>query len=185
MATVSLNADFGKTYTNGMGNDFNTYTPNLDVGLGFGALPKSLNLLRPFALTAEISEDLPRPGLERRKPEPVQFQLGLRDPVQPALFQRQRRANRQCVPQAPRPLTEFSVLAPGRQFRRSGTNGHYGRRSSPASCTSPTPGSSRSKRSCRSTRERPRRRRRRRTALLPRRPLPRHPRQAPLRSIKQ
>ena len=59
MATVSLHADIGKTYTNGMGNDFNTYTPQLDVGLGFGSLPKSLNLLRPFAVTGEISYDIP------------------------------------------------------------------------------------------------------------------------------
>ncbi len=59
MGTVSGNMDIGKTYTNGMGNDFNTYTPQLDVGVGFGSLPKSLNLLRPFALTGEVSYDIP------------------------------------------------------------------------------------------------------------------------------
>ena len=59
MATVTGNVDLGKTYTNGMGNDFNTYTPVLDVGLGFGSLPKSLNLLRPFDVTGEISYDFP------------------------------------------------------------------------------------------------------------------------------
>ncbi len=31
----------------------------LDVGKGFGDLPKSLNILRPFAVTAELSETLP------------------------------------------------------------------------------------------------------------------------------
>jgi|SRR6185437_887331 len=59
MATIGGNVDIGKTYTNGMGNDFNTYTPQLDVGLGFGALPTSLNLLRPFALTGEVGYDIP------------------------------------------------------------------------------------------------------------------------------
>ncbi len=59
MGTISGNVDIGKTYTNGMGNDFNTYTPQLDIGLGFGSLPKSLNILRPLALTGEVSYDVP------------------------------------------------------------------------------------------------------------------------------
>ena len=42
-----------------MTNPFNTYQPVLDVGKGFGDLPKSLNILRPFAVTAELSESLP------------------------------------------------------------------------------------------------------------------------------
>jgi hypothetical protein len=59
MASIGVTADLGKTYTNGMGNDFNTYSPTLDAGIGFGALPKSLNVLRPIALTWEFSEDVP------------------------------------------------------------------------------------------------------------------------------
>jgi hypothetical protein len=59
MGSVGVTADLGKTYTNYMGNDFNTYSPTLDVGLGFGSLPKSLNFLRPLAITAEASEDVP------------------------------------------------------------------------------------------------------------------------------
>jgi hypothetical protein len=59
MGSVGVTADIGKTYTNGMGNDFNTYSPTIDAGIGFGGLPKSLNFLRPFAITAEASEDVP------------------------------------------------------------------------------------------------------------------------------
>ena len=59
MGSVGVNVDMGKTYTNFMGNDFNTYSPALDVGLGFGGLPKSLNFLRPFAITASLGEDMP------------------------------------------------------------------------------------------------------------------------------
>ena len=59
MGSVGVNVDVGKTYTNSMGNDYNTYSPALDLGLGFGALPKSWNLLRPIAITASVGEDLP------------------------------------------------------------------------------------------------------------------------------
>ena len=59
MGSIGLNADIGKTYTNGMGADFNTYSPTLNAALGFGGLPKSLNILRPIALTTEFSEDVP------------------------------------------------------------------------------------------------------------------------------
>jgi len=59
MASVGFAQDWGKTYTNGMGDDFNTYSPVLDAGIGFGGLPKSLNWLRPFAITTEVSADFP------------------------------------------------------------------------------------------------------------------------------
>jgi hypothetical protein len=76
MATVSGNVDIGKTYTNGMGNDFNTYTPQLDVGLGFGSLPKSLNLLRPFAITGEVSYDIPDQTWTNGSQNPQNFNWG-------------------------------------------------------------------------------------------------------------
>ena len=59
MGSVGVTADLGKTYTNFMGNDFNTYSPTVNAGIGFGSLPKSLNFLRPLAITAEVSEDVP------------------------------------------------------------------------------------------------------------------------------
>lgn len=76
MGSVGVTADIGKTYTNGMGNDFNTYTPALDVGLGFGGLPKSLDWLRPVALTAELGEDLPDQRFTGGNQNPTNFNWG-------------------------------------------------------------------------------------------------------------
>jgi hypothetical protein len=76
MGTITGNVDIGKTYTNGMGNDFNTYSPQLDVGVGFGALPKSLNLLRPFAVTGEVSYDIPDQNWTNGAQNPQNFNWG-------------------------------------------------------------------------------------------------------------
>ena len=35
------------------------YSPVLDVGKGFGDLPSSMNLLRPLAITAQVSSTTP------------------------------------------------------------------------------------------------------------------------------
>jgi len=59
MASAGLDVTWAHTGTPNMTNPFNTYTPVLDVGLGFGSLPKSLNILRPLAVTAELSETIP------------------------------------------------------------------------------------------------------------------------------
>lgn len=59
MGSVGLIVNWGNTSTNGQGNPFNTYQPVLDVGKGFGDLPKSLNALRPLAVTFALSESLP------------------------------------------------------------------------------------------------------------------------------
>ena len=77
MGSVGVNMDIGKTYTNGMGADFNTYSPFLDVGLGFGALPKSLNLLRPFAITASVGQDIPEQADTNGAQNPSNFNWGL------------------------------------------------------------------------------------------------------------
>jgi hypothetical protein len=37
----------------------NTYSPVLDIGKGFGDLPTSLSVLRPFAVTAQVSSNTP------------------------------------------------------------------------------------------------------------------------------
>jgi hypothetical protein len=76
MGSVGVNVDLGKTYTNGMGNDYNTYSPVLDLGLGFGALPKSLNLLRPIAITAAVGEDLPDSKFTNGNQNPTNFNWG-------------------------------------------------------------------------------------------------------------
>jgi hypothetical protein len=59
-----------------MGNDFNTYTPVLDAGIGFGGLPKSLNFLRPFAITAEVSLDNPDQSWTNGVQNPQNFNWG-------------------------------------------------------------------------------------------------------------
>jgi hypothetical protein len=59
MASVGFDVDWGRTGTLTQYTPYNTYTPVLDVGLGFGGLPTSLNFLRPIAVTAELSESVP------------------------------------------------------------------------------------------------------------------------------
>jgi hypothetical protein len=76
MASVGFGQDWGKTYTNGMGNDYNTLSPIVDVGLGFGALPHSLNLLRPLAVTFEASEDFPDQRFTAGNQNPYNFNWG-------------------------------------------------------------------------------------------------------------
>jgi len=59
MASLGMTIIWGNTGTGTQATPYNTYQPVLDVGKGFGDLPKSLNILRPFAVTAELSESLP------------------------------------------------------------------------------------------------------------------------------
>lgn len=59
MASVGMDIDWGRTGTGTQYTPFNTYTPVLDVGKGFGDLPTSMNILRPVAITAELSESFP------------------------------------------------------------------------------------------------------------------------------
>ena len=59
MGSVGLSTAWANTGTANMSSPFNTYTPVLDVGKGFGDLPASLNALRPLALTFELSESIP------------------------------------------------------------------------------------------------------------------------------
>ncbi len=59
IATLAFDVSWGRTGTLTQYAPFNTYTPVIDVGKGFGDLPTSLNILRPFAVTAELSESLP------------------------------------------------------------------------------------------------------------------------------
>jgi hypothetical protein len=59
MASVGLDATWANTGTTGFADPFNTFSPTIDVGKGFGDLPTSLNFLRPFAVTAEVSLSVP------------------------------------------------------------------------------------------------------------------------------
>jgi hypothetical protein len=59
MASIGADIVWGRTGTGSAYTPFNTYSPVLDVGKGFGDLPTSLNILRPLAITAEVSTSLP------------------------------------------------------------------------------------------------------------------------------
>ena len=59
LGTVSFEVDWSGTGTGSQTQSFNTYQPVIDVGKGFGDLPKSLKLLQPAAVTFELSETFP------------------------------------------------------------------------------------------------------------------------------
>jgi hypothetical protein len=63
MATAGFEVDWGNTATGSQATPFNVYRPVIDVGKGFGDLPTSMNILRPVAVTAELSESLPGQSL--------------------------------------------------------------------------------------------------------------------------
>jgi len=59
MASAGVDVSWGRTGSGAQFSPFNTYSPGLDAGKGFGDLPASLNFLRPLAITAEIGESFP------------------------------------------------------------------------------------------------------------------------------
>ncbi len=59
IATLGTTIIWGNTGAGTQTMPYNVYQPVLDVGKGFGDLPKSLNILRPIAVTGEVSESLP------------------------------------------------------------------------------------------------------------------------------
>jgi hypothetical protein len=57
---ASLDVDWGGTGSDAVGAEsFTTLTPTLFVGKGFGFMPDSMKLLKPFALTAELGYQAP------------------------------------------------------------------------------------------------------------------------------
>ena len=54
MASAGFSVEWGGSATGSQIGEPNMYSPVLDVGLGFGALPQSMDLIRPFAITAEV-----------------------------------------------------------------------------------------------------------------------------------
>jgi hypothetical protein len=59
MATLTFAVNWANTGTGSQTQPFNTYQPVIDVGKGFGDLPKGLKLLQPVSVTAELSETFP------------------------------------------------------------------------------------------------------------------------------
>jgi len=57
IVSAGLESDIGGTGAASIGRDsFSTFTPKLYVGKGFGDLPDTLGLMRPFALTGEFGQ---------------------------------------------------------------------------------------------------------------------------------
>jgi hypothetical protein len=58
--SASLDVDWGGTGSSAVDAEpFTTLSPTLFVGKGFGFLPESMSLLRPFAVTAQIGYSIP------------------------------------------------------------------------------------------------------------------------------
>ena len=76
MAYVGFDVSWGGTATGAQVGSPNMYSPVLDVGLGFGALPTSMNFLRPFAITGEISTTTPGQAVWNGDMFPTSFNWG-------------------------------------------------------------------------------------------------------------
>ena len=78
MFSVGFDITWGGTGTGtqaGSGS-LNTYSPVLNAGLGFGTLPSSLKLLRPFAITAEFGVSAPGQDWTNGAPNVTTFNWG-------------------------------------------------------------------------------------------------------------
>jgi hypothetical protein len=76
MATLGFDINWSGTGTGSQLQPFNTYQPVIDVGKGFGDLPKSLNPLRPLAMTFELSETFPGASQTDGSPNPTTLNGG-------------------------------------------------------------------------------------------------------------
>ena len=120
MASVGLDVDWGNTGTNGMGSPFNTYTPVLDVGKGFGGLPTSLNILRPLALTAEVSYSVPGQYVTSGAQNPVTLNWGFTLQYSLPYYNSHIQAIDNPFVSHLIPLTEFVFSAPVSDVPRGG-----------------------------------------------------------------
>jgi hypothetical protein len=76
MGSVGFDVEWGGSASGSQIGEPNMYSPVLDVGLGFGALPQSMNLMRPFAITAEVSTTTPGQALWGDDMFPTTFNWG-------------------------------------------------------------------------------------------------------------
>ncbi len=58
MASVGLTTEIGGTGAKSIADSYSTFTPDVYFGKGFGDLPASLGMLRPFAVTGEIGPNI-------------------------------------------------------------------------------------------------------------------------------
>ena len=76
MASAGFSVEWGGSATGSQVGEPNMYSPVLDVGLGFGALPTAMNLVRPFAITGEISTTTPGQAVWGDEMFPTAFNWG-------------------------------------------------------------------------------------------------------------
>ena len=127
MGSVGLDVSWASTGTKNFSDPFNTYSPVVDIGKGFGDLPASLSILRPFAITTQVSVSVP--GARHTSSvsfddsgapivnvnlNPTVFNWGFTVQVQLALHERQcNRDRRPGLHQAPRPDHRIRVQYSG------------------------------------------------------------------------
>lgn len=98
--------------------DFTTLTPTFDWGKGFGDLPASLNYLRPFAITGNLSVDFPTKTESAGVQHPNNFNYGfaLEYPIS-YLESQVKDIGLRSPWQQMIPLVEFAAVTP---FNRGG-----------------------------------------------------------------
>jgi hypothetical protein len=98
--------------------DFTTLTPTFDWGKGFGDLPTSLNYLRPFAVTGNLSVDLPTKTESAGVQHPNNFNYGFALEYPISYLESQVKDIGLRAPwQQMIPLVEFAAVTP---FNRGG-----------------------------------------------------------------
>jgi len=76
--SVGVEIEWGGTGAAGIGAErFNVYTPTIYFGKGFGDLPDTLSLLRPFAVTGVVGYGMPARGVSDGAAVPRTLEWGL------------------------------------------------------------------------------------------------------------
>ena len=78
ITSIGLTWDIGGSGRHSLGNDsFSTFTPTFYFGKGFGDLPDSVPLLRPFAITGTLGLGIPTSSGTQSDPHPDTLEWGL------------------------------------------------------------------------------------------------------------
>jgi hypothetical protein len=77
LGLLGLNVTWGHTGRLALGApDFTTLSPTFNFGKGLGDIPRSLNFLRPFAITGNLGFDIPTQATTAGVPNPNNFNYG-------------------------------------------------------------------------------------------------------------